>query len=102
MPLCTNVHTLRQMDCEWDEAKAASNLQKHDVDFADAAGVFDDPFALSMPDDDADEERCVAIGSDFLGRLLVVVYAYRGDGVRLISARKATPAERGAYEEGTR
>jgi uncharacterized DUF497 family protein len=34
------------MQYEWDEAKAASNLQKHGVDFADAVGVFDDPFAL--------------------------------------------------------
>ena len=90
------------MECEWDEAKAASNLRKHGVDFADAVGVFDDPFALSMPDDDADEERCIAIGNDFLGRVLVVVYAYRGDRIRVISARKATPAERDAYEEGSR
>ncbi len=90
------------MDCEWDEAKATSNLQKHGVDFADAAGIFDDPFALSMPDDDADEERCIAIGSDFLGRVLVVVYAYRDERIRVISARKATPTERNAYEEGLR
>jgi uncharacterized DUF497 family protein len=90
------------MDCEWDEAKAASNLRKHGIDFADAAGIFDDPFALSMPDDDADEERCIAIGSDFLGRVLVVVYAYRGESIRVISARKATPTERNVYEEGLR
>ncbi len=90
------------MQYEWDEAKAASNLQKHGVDFADAVGVFDDPFALSMPDDDPDEERFVAIGADFLGRVLVVVHAFRDAGIRVISARKATPSERNAYEEGTR
>jgi uncharacterized DUF497 family protein len=77
-------------------------LQKHGVDFADTAGIFDDPFALSMLDDDADEERCIAIGSDFLGRVLVVVYAYRGERIRVISARRATPTERNAYEEGSR
>ncbi len=87
------------MDCEWDEAKAASNLRKHGVDFADAAGVLDDPLALSMPDDDAEEERFIAIGSDFLGRMLVVVYAQRDERIRLISARRATRAERNAYEE---
>lgn len=90
------------MNCEWDEAKAASNLRKHGVDFADAAGVFDDPLALSMPDDHANEERVIAIGNDFLGRVLVVVYAYRSDRIRVISARLATPAERQAYEENSR
>jgi uncharacterized DUF497 family protein len=30
----------------WGEEKAAANLKKHRVDFADAVGVFDDEFAL--------------------------------------------------------
>lgn len=91
------------MDCEWDEAKAASNLRKHRVDFADAAGVLDDPLALSMPDDDTtEEERFIAIGSDFLGRVLVVVYTHRDERIRLISARRATRVERSAYEENRR
>ena len=90
------------MDCEWDEAKAASNLRKHRVDFADAAGVLDDPLALSMPDNDTEEERFIAIGSDFLGRVLVVVYTHRKERIRLISARRATRAERSAYEENRR
>jgi uncharacterized DUF497 family protein len=38
------------VDYEWDAAKADANLRKHKVDFADAAGVFDDPLALSMPE----------------------------------------------------
>jgi uncharacterized DUF497 family protein len=90
------------MDCEWDEAKAASNLRKHGVDFADAVGVFDDPLALSIPDDGSDEDRFIAIGSDFLGRVLVVVYAHREERIRVISARKATSTERTAYEEDRR
>ncbi len=55
-----------------------------------------------MPDDHANEERVIAIGNDFLGRVLVVVYAYRSDRIRVISARLATPAERQAYEENSR
>jgi len=90
------------MDCEWDEAKAASNLRKHKVDFANAAGVLDDPLALSMPDDEMEEERFIAIGSDFLGRVLVVVYTHRDERIRLISARRATRVERSAYEENRR
>jgi uncharacterized DUF497 family protein len=34
---------------------------------------------------------------DFLGRLLVVIYTYRGENIRLISARKATKKEAGQY-----
>ncbi len=44
------------------------------------------------------EQRHITIGSDALGRVLVVVYAYRRDHVRLISARRATRSERREYE----
>jgi uncharacterized DUF497 family protein len=88
------------MAFEWDAAKAASNLRKHGVDFADAVGVFHDPFALSRPDDASDEERFVGIGTDFLGRILVVVYTFRGSDVRIISARTAARPERLTYEAG--
>ena len=85
---------------EWDPRKAASNLRRRGIDFADAATVLYDDFALTVPDDHAAEERFVTIGMDALGRLLVVVYTWRGERVRLISARKATPRERRQYEEG--
>jgi uncharacterized protein len=88
------------VDYEWDAAKAAANLRKHKVDFADAVGVFDDPLALSMRDPGHGEERFVAIGADPLGRTLVVVYTHRGERTRIISARHATSAERRAYEQG--
>ena len=73
---------------------------KHDVAFADAAAVLEDPRALSMKDDRHDEERWVTIGVDPLARLLVVVYMWRGSRVRLISARVATAWEVRQYEEG--
>lgn len=40
------------------------------------------------------------MGMDLLWRLLVVVYTYRGDNIRLISTRPATPKERRKYETG--
>jgi len=85
---------------EWDAEKARSNLRKHGVDFADAVGVFHDPLALSRPDESGQEERFVALGMDFLGRVLVVIHTARGDDVRIISAREATRAERRSYETG--
>jgi uncharacterized DUF497 family protein len=75
-----------------------ANLKKHDVDFADSVGVFEDPLAISIPDDRHGEPRSVTIGTDFLGRLLVVVYAWRGQRIRIISACEATPGERRHYE----
>jgi uncharacterized protein len=85
---------------EWDSKKAASNLRKHNIDFADAATVLEDEFALTIDDDDQEEERFVTIGMDALARVLVVVYTWRGDSIRIISARAAGPEERRRYEEG--
>ena len=87
------------MDFQFDPAKAAGNLRKHGVSFADAEGVFMDPLSLHRIDPDAeDEERFVAIGEGTAGQLLVVIYTLRGDAVRLISTRRATPAETRSYE----
>lgn len=62
------------MEVEWDANKASSNLKKHGVDFADAAAVLLDDMALTIVDDSVDEEdRLVTLGTDALGRLLVVV-----------------------------
>jgi uncharacterized DUF497 family protein len=47
----------------------------------------------------ASEKRFVTVGSDTIGRLIAVVYSYRTDSIRLISARKATPTERKQYEK---
>lgn len=82
----------------WDAEKASSNLRKHGVDFADAETALRDELAMTMPDRDAEDERFVTLGMDALGRLLVVVYEWRKDEVRMISARKATRAERRQYE----
>jgi len=91
------VHILTAV-VEWDREKAEANRVKHGVDFADAATVLTDDLALTRPDDNPDEERFVTLGMDALGRVLVVAYAWYGDEIRLISARKATPSERRQYE----
>ncbi|MFX1476114.1 MAG: BrnT family toxin [Promethearchaeota archaeon] len=87
------------MNYQWDPKKAASNLQKHGIDLADAVGVFEDEWALTIKEQYvAGEQRLVTMGMDFLGRVLVVVYRYRNDDIRLISARSATKREKRAYE----
>ena len=83
---------------QWDAAKAAENLEKHGIDFADAATALDDELAITVPADYPHEQRFASVAMDALGRVLVVVYTWRGDDARLISARKATRSERRQYE----
>lgn len=67
------------------------------MDFADAATVLNDDFALTRPEDDEGEDRFVTVGMDALGRVVTVVFTWRGDGIRLISARRATASARRQY-----
>jgi uncharacterized DUF497 family protein len=90
----------KHMDIIWDPKKAETNFRKHGVRFSDAESVLFDPLALTLKYQDVDrEKRFVTVGSDAIGRIIVVVYAYRGETIRLISARKATATERKQYEE---
>jgi uncharacterized protein len=85
---------------EWDPGKARSNARKHGISFADAVACLEDEGALTMRDlFSDDEERWVTMGLDVLGRVLVVIYTWRGENLRLISARKATARERRQYED---
>lgn len=85
---------------QWDPAKAAENVRKHKVHFADAALSLEDPNALVVADPDAsDEERFVCLAADPEGRVLVTAFAYRGESIRIISARRASRAERRRYED---
>ena len=84
---------------EWDPDKASANLATHGVDFADAATALSDEMALTMPDSHPDEERFVTLAVDALGRVLVIADTWRGDEVRIISARRGTRSERKRYEE---
>ncbi len=87
----------------WDPDKAASNLEKHGIRFADAELVLFDPLAITLEDLTAeDEQRHTSLGGDALGRVLVVAFTYRDEDIRLISARRATRKERRQYEEGIR
>ena len=91
------------MGFRWDPRKAARNRKDHEVDFADAVGIFEDIYALTLREEaHPTESRYVTTGQDFLGRIVTVVYTFRGDDCRIISARKATPVERKEYEKGIR
>jgi hypothetical protein len=89
------------MNFEWDPPKASANVKKHGITFDEAATVFLDPMALSGPDPDhsLDESRYISFGVSSVGHLLAVSHTYRPGGIRLISARRVTRAERKIYEE---
>jgi uncharacterized DUF497 family protein len=89
------------MSPTFDPAKNAANVRKHGVPLADGDGVLNDPLAITVEDHTAAaERRFVTIGLNSFGVLMVVVFSYRGDDVRLISVRKATSRERRTYEKG--
>lgn len=86
----------------WDRGKAESNLRKHGVSFETACEMFFDPFVrLLRSEMIGGEDREAAIGMTEGWRLLVVVYTFREEAIRVISARPATPAERSLYEDST-
>lgn len=95
------VHTIRYMDYEWDPIKRNTNLSKHGVDFIDAVLILEDELALTIEVDEESykEKRFVTVGTDPEGRVLTMVYTYRNDKIRIISARKASKSERRQYQE---
>jgi len=87
------------MAIEFNVSKSGANPKKHGVSFSEAQAVLFDPLAVTIEDLSAiGERRYVTVGLASSGELLVVVYAERNRGYRLISARKATPKERKTYE----
>jgi hypothetical protein len=84
---------------EWDEFKDAANAAKHGISFEDAVSVFDGP-VLERLDDRRHygEQRVIAYGQA-AGRVLAVVYTWRGASRRLISARRANTSETRAYRK---
>ena len=89
---------------DWDEKKAATNVQKHGVTFDEAATVFYDPLAVIFNDEihSEGERREIIIGHDAQNCLLLVCFTERAEVIRIISARPATKRERKDYEEHAR
>ena len=73
-------------------------MRKHGVDFLEAVESLSDPRAITRHDPDSNgEERFLALAMSPLARLLVTVFTFRGDKVRVISARKASASECRGY-----
>ena len=87
---------------EWDEAKAAANLKKHQVSFEEAKSIFFDESGVQFFDDEhsSGEERFLMLGMNSGAKLLIVCHCERDQGevIRIISARKATKRESAFYQ----
>lgn len=85
------------MSFEWDEDKRRGNIASHGIDFVLAAKIFRNP-TLEAPDDrdDYGEDRVIAIGH-WDGNCLVVIYTWRDENRRIISAWQAEKNDREAY-----
>lgn len=82
---------------EWDDSKNRMNIKKHGISFDSAALVFSDLNRLEFYDEwhSVIEDRYITIG--VVEEVLFVVYIYRNERIRLISARIATEGERRFY-----
>jgi uncharacterized protein len=88
---------------EWDDEKDQSNQQKHGIAFDEAKTVFNDPRSITIADEahSDEEDRYLDLGISTRGRLVVVSYTERDSNIRIISCRRATKAERKAYEQAS-
>ena len=94
------VYRLSGISFVWDRRKAQTNLQKHGIAFETACEIFFDPFVrLIETEVVSGEEREAAVGMTSDWRLLKVIYVFRPEAVRIISARPITLRERKTYEE---
>lgn len=87
------------MKLEWDNNKNEANIQRHGIDFHDAALIFEHPM-LIKPDTRKDygEKRLVGLGLLY-EVVIVIVFTKRGDAIRVISIRRANRNERKVYQE---
>jgi len=94
-------YRLQGIEFEWDREKAENNWQKHGISFLIACEVFFDPFVMPFKDEIIDGEvRYSVVGVAVDWQSMYVVYVWRKEAVRLISARLATGHERKIYESG--
>ncbi len=85
---------------DWAPDQAAANERKHGVSFEEASTCFEDPSGCYLRNTAPSyEDRLILIGLSSVDRLLIVVHAEVGrEAIRLVSARRASKAQRRLYE----
>lgn len=85
------------MPFEWDSAKDEVNQQKHGIAFEDILPIFDQKL-VEMEDNRKDYgEKRIKVYGELHGLILCIVYTWRDNKRRIISARIANERERSRY-----
>lgn len=84
---------------EWDPKKDLANREKHRISFEEAERAWDDPGLTQIPLGSFPEERWLAVGKTGKNDYLSAIITYRGQAIRIISARRATTKEKNTYED---
>jgi uncharacterized DUF497 family protein len=86
---------------EWDAGNELKSYTKHGVSTYESESVFQDQFRLDFSDPlhSLSENRFITLGRSNRPRILCIAWTLRQKKVRIISARPASRAERGVYEE---
>ena len=82
---------------DWDPTKSASNEAKHGLSLASASALWAGP-VVTLASKHPGELRHLAIGL-IAGHHWTVVYAPRGDRLRLISARRSRENEKALFKD---
>lgn len=87
------------MKFEWNEDKNKTNIRVHEIDFHDAAEIFEHSMVVKVDTrKDYGEQRQVGLGQ-LNGAVVVIVFTKRSNAIRIISIRRANRNERKIYKE---
>jgi uncharacterized DUF497 family protein len=87
-----------KIELEWDENKNIANIKNHDIDFCDAWKIFNEPILKKIDNrENYGEERWIGLGR-LEELIIIIVYTYRAEKIRIISIRRANRNERKTYE----
>lgn len=86
---------------DWDEGNITKNWERHGVAHVECEEVFfNEPLVVKKDDPHSKTEtRYYVLGRTNSNRLLFLVFAIRGNRIRVISARDMNRKERKIYEQ---
>jgi len=85
------------MRFEFDAAKSTANQAKHGIDFIEAQALWADPDYLERPARSTTEPRVQVLGHIGSTVWSAIVTVRHEDTIRIISVRRARPAEERLY-----
>jgi uncharacterized DUF497 family protein len=89
------------VEFEWDEDKRLRNAEKHDIDFEHAAEIFDGRAIVTVPSTFPDEARFQTT-AELEDRVITVIWTWRQDRIRIVSARRARKNEQSLLNSARR